>query len=46
MIRPLRRTHRVVMLLLAAMLPMLLWVAAARRAPAPVQRPWPVGDQQ
>jgi hypothetical protein len=35
MIRPLRRAHRLVMLLLAAVLPLL----------APVQRPWPIGDR-
>jgi hypothetical protein len=45
MIRPLRRTHHVVMLLLAAVLPLLLWVAVAQRAPAPLQRPWPLGDR-
>jgi hypothetical protein len=44
MIRPLRRAHRVVMLLLAVMLPLLLWIAVTRRLPAPVQRPWPLGD--
>ena len=44
MIRPLRRAHRLAMLLLAALLPLLLWTAVARREPAPVQRPWPLGD--
>jgi hypothetical protein len=45
MIRPLRRAHRLVMLLLAAVLPLLLWLAVAQRPLAPMQRPWPIGDR-
>ncbi|MGD9906315.1 MAG: hypothetical protein AB7U83_22815 [Vicinamibacterales bacterium] len=42
MIRPLRRVHRVVMLMLAVVLPILVVVAVASRLPAPVQQPWPL----
>lgn len=43
MIRPLRRTHRVVMALLALVLPLLLLTALAWRSPRPVQHPWTLG---
>jgi hypothetical protein len=39
-IRPLRRAHRVVMLALAVVLPVLVALAVAARRPAPVQHPW------
>jgi hypothetical protein len=44
MIRPLRRTHRRMMLLLALLLPAILGLAIAGREAPPVQHPWPIGD--
>ncbi len=44
MIRPLRRTHRHVMLLLALLLPAILVLATTGREATPVQQPWPLGD--
>ena len=44
MIRPLRRSHRRVMLLLALLLPAILALATAGREAAPVQHPWHIGD--
>jgi hypothetical protein len=44
MIRPLRRTHRRAMLLLALLLPALLALASVSREAPPVQQPWPAGD--
>lgn len=41
MIRPLRRAHRIVMLALAMLLPLLMAVAVRQRVPAPRQMPWP-----
>jgi hypothetical protein len=46
MIRPLRRTHRRVMLLLALLLPAILVLATAGREAPPVQQPWPIGDRR
>jgi hypothetical protein len=46
MIRPLRRTHRRVMLVLALLLPAILLLAAAGREARPVQQPWPLGDSR
>lgn len=43
MIRPLRRAHRVVVLVLALLLPLILAMAVARRVPWPLQQPWPLG---
>jgi hypothetical protein len=40
MIRPLRRTHRAVFLLLAIVLPLVLIAALANRVVRPVQREW------
>lgn len=40
MIRPLRRTHRAVMLALAVVLPLLLALAVQLRVPTPRQTPW------
>lgn len=42
MIRPLRRAHRVVMLALAMLLPLLVAVAVRQRVALPRQSPWPV----
>jgi hypothetical protein len=41
MIRPLRRAHRTVFLLLAILLPLVLILALTRRPDPPVQREWP-----
>ena len=40
MIRPLRRAHRRIVLLLALLLPLVLLAALALRADAPVQSDW------
>jgi hypothetical protein len=40
MIRPLRRAHRRIMILLALMLPLVLLAALTMRTDAPVQREW------
>jgi hypothetical protein len=45
MIRPLRRAHRCVFVLLAILLPLVLIVALTRRPGVPVQRVWPFGEQ-
>jgi hypothetical protein len=45
MIRPLRRAHQRVFVLLAILLPLVLFVALTRRAEVPVQSAWPFGDQ-
>lgn len=42
MIRPLRRAHRAVMLLLVLALPALLLGALLLRPAPPAQRPWPM----
>jgi hypothetical protein len=44
-IRPLRRMHRRIFVLLAVLLPLVLFVALTRRAEAPIQRDWPFGEQ-
>lgn len=40
MIRPLRRAHRGIILLLAILLPLVLLIAVVGRADRPVQRDW------
>lgn len=42
MIRPLRRAHRIVVLTLALLLPLLVAVAVRQRVPTPRQMPWPL----
>jgi hypothetical protein len=45
MIRPLRRMHRWIFVLLSVLLPLVLFVALTWRAEAPVQGDWPFGEQ-
>jgi hypothetical protein len=45
MIRPLRRAHSRVFVLLAILLPLVLFVALARRSEVPVESAWPFGEQ-
>ena len=45
MIRPLRRAHRRVFVLLAILLPLVLFVALTKRPDEPVQPVWPFGEQ-
>jgi hypothetical protein len=45
MIRPLRRVHRRLFVLLAILLPLVLFVALTRRPNPSVQRAWPFGER-
>jgi hypothetical protein len=45
MIRPLRRAHGAMFVLLAILLPLVIIVALTGRPDVPVQRVWPFGEQ-